>query len=156
MRIPVRLASFCLCSLLSVPRLAAQPTIVEYPVPTSGSSPQDITPGRDGNLWFVETAANKIGRITTAGSITEYSIPTASSGPIAITQGSDGNLWFIEGSAANIGRITTGGTITEYSHPNLFPLGGITLGPDGNVWFSYGIGVGKITPVGAAIESIAR
>jgi virginiamycin B lyase len=138
-----------LCGLLSVPRLAAQPTIVEYPIPTSGSYPQGITAGPDGNLWFVETAANKIGKISTAGLITEYSIPTASSGPVAITQGSDGNLWFIEGATTNIGRITTSGTITEYSHPNLYTVAGITLGPDGNVWFSYANGVGKITPVGS-------
>src|ERR1700722_1323955 len=128
MQIPVRLASFCLWVLLSVSRLAAQPTIVEYPIPTSGSSPLGIPPGPDGNLWFVETAANKIGKITNAGSITEYSIPTASSGPTAITQGSDGNLWFIEGSTANIGRITTSGTITEYSNPNL------SLRPWGSHW----------------------
>src|SRR5580700_969686 len=106
MQIPVRLASFSLWSLLSVSRLGAQPTIVEYPIPTTASSPAGITSGPDGNLWFVETGANKIGKITTAGSITEYSIPTASSGPTAITQGSDGNLWFIEGSTSKIGRIT--------------------------------------------------
>jgi uncharacterized protein (TIGR03437 family) len=129
--------------------LSAQPTIVEYPIPTSGSSPLGITAGPDGNMWFVETAANKIGKITTAGSITEYSIPTASSGPTAITKGSDGNLWFTEGSTMNIGRITTGGTITEFSNPNLNQAAGITLGPDGNVWFSYENGVGKITPIGA-------
>ncbi len=149
MQIPVRSASFCLWSLLSVARLAAQPTIVEYTIPTSASGPGGITAGPDGNLWFVETAANKIGKITTAGSISEYSIPTADSGPTAITQGADGNLWFIESSTTNIGRITTSGTITEFSHPNLNQAAGITLGPDGNVWFSYGSGVGKITPVGA-------
>ena len=151
MQIPVRLASFCLCSLLSLPRLAAQPTIVEYPIPTSGSGAQGIAAGPDGNLWFVESVANKIGKITTTGSITEYSIPTASSGPTAITQGSDGNLWFTESETSTIGRITTSGTITEFSNPNLYGYGaaGITLGPDGNVWFSYWGGVGKITPAGA-------
>jgi len=62
-----------------MPTLAAQPTIVEYPIPTSGSYPQGITAGPDGNLWFVETAANKIGKISTAGLITEYSIQRAGS-----------------------------------------------------------------------------
>jgi uncharacterized protein (TIGR03437 family) len=147
-QILVPLALICLCSLLSVPRLAAQPTIVEYPIPTSGSYPQGITSGPDSNLWFVETGANKIGKISTSGSITEYSIPTASSGPTAITQGSDGNLWFIEGSTSKIGRITTSGTITEYSDPNLSQVVGIALGPDGNLWFCYEGGVGKITPAG--------
>ena len=36
----------------------------EFPVPTLSSDVTDITAGPDGNLWFTEHAANKIGRIT--------------------------------------------------------------------------------------------
>ena len=39
-----------------------------------------ITTGPDGNLWFTEFGAGKIGRITPSGSITEFPIPTAGSG----------------------------------------------------------------------------
>jgi len=151
-----RSGQLCLCSLLSAYGLWAQPTIIEYPIPTSGSRPQGITAGPDGNLWFVETAANKIGKVTTAGTITEYPIPTASSGTTAIAQGPDGNLWFTEGSASQFGRITTSGTITEYSGTNLWQPYGITSGPDGNMWFAYGAGVGKITPGGAVTLYQAR
>ena len=40
------------------------------------------TAGPDGNLWFVENSANKIGRITTAGVVTEFAVPTANSRPL--------------------------------------------------------------------------
>lgn len=67
-------AAIVLC--LAMPASAAPP-ILEYPIPTANSSPQGIAAGPDGNLWFTESNANKIGRITTDGIFTEYPIPTA-------------------------------------------------------------------------------
>jgi hypothetical protein len=42
-------------------------SVTEFPIPTADSNPVGITRGPDGNLWFTETQANKIGRITPAG-----------------------------------------------------------------------------------------
>ena len=40
--------------------------------------------GPDGNLWFTEDAANKIGEINpTTHAITEFPLPTAGSQPLA-------------------------------------------------------------------------
>jgi uncharacterized protein (TIGR03437 family) len=154
METSARCGLLCLCGLLGAHSLWAQPTIVEYPIPTSGSNPQAITAGPDGNLWFVETAGNKIGKIAPTGTITEYSIATANAQPSAITQGPDGNLWFTEAGAGNVGRISTGGTITEYAIPLFGAPGGIAAGPDGNLWFTgYLSGeIGKITPSGSITE----
>jgi virginiamycin B lyase len=109
-------------------------SITEFPIPTANSLPSGITIGPDGNLWFTETSANKIGRITTAGMITEFTIPTANSQPNGITTGPDGNLWFAETGTGpglgGIGRMTTEGVFTEFrlgltqSQPY-----GITSGP---------------------------
>ena len=74
-----------------------------------------ITKGPNGNLFFTETAANKIGEITTAGAVTEFTIPTPNSQPTAITAGPDGNLYFT--GTTFIGRITTKGVITEFPLP---------------------------------------
>ncbi len=82
-------------SLLPV-SLAAAASLIEFAVPTSGSTPAGITAGPDGNLWFTELNGNKIGRITPAGAISEFPIPTPGSGPFGITAGPDGNLWFTE------------------------------------------------------------
>jgi virginiamycin B lyase len=112
---------------------SAQPTITEYPLPTAASNPTAIIKGSDGNLWFVETAANKIGKITTAGAITEFAIPTPNSGLAGITTGPDGNIWFTESTGNKIGKIAADGSITEYPLPtaNSLPTS-ITAGPDGN------------------------
>ena len=100
----------------TVESLTDPKTIAEYNITTANSDANGITSGPDGNLWFTEQTANKIGRITTAGVVTEYNVPTGGSGPYGITLGSDGNLWFTESSASvhKIGRITTSGVITEF------------------------------------------
>jgi virginiamycin B lyase len=65
-----------------------------------------ITTGPDGNIWFVEASANKIGRLALATlTFTEFVVP-ASAGVQQIATGSDGNLWFTELSRGKIGRIT--------------------------------------------------
>jgi virginiamycin B lyase len=56
-------------------------------------------------IWFTESNANQIGRITTAGVFTEYPIPTANSVPVGITAGPDGNLWFTEANTNQIGQV---------------------------------------------------
>ncbi|MDQ2979946.1 MAG: hypothetical protein M3R62_12065, partial [Acidobacteriota bacterium] len=86
-------------------QLQAQ-SFTQYPISGDGAG---IAAGPDGNIWFTEDNANKIGRVTPSGVVTEFSIPTARSGPDSITRGSDGNLWFTEGNAGKIGRITTAG-----------------------------------------------
>ena len=72
---------------------AAASRFAEYLIPTASSYPDGIAAGPDGNLWFTESAVNKIGRITTGGIITEFLVPTASSVPIGITTGPDPQLW---------------------------------------------------------------
>jgi len=128
--------------------------ITEFSLPSASSDASEITAGPDGNLWFVERAANKIGRITVAGGITEFSIPTGARQPFGITAGSDGNLWFTEG-AGGIGRITSAGAITEF--PVLTSGSGpeeIVAGPDGNLWFTefFGNKIGRITTSGSVAE----
>ena len=76
----------------------------------SGSGPNSITSGPDGNLWFTEVGKDAIGRITTGGVVTEFTqgLP-ANVTPNIITAGPDGNLWFTENGLSAIGRITPQG-----------------------------------------------
>jgi streptogramin lyase len=61
--------------------------------PTAASGPEGIVAGADGNLWFVEFAASKIGEINpVTHAITEFPTPTAASGPLGITAGPGGSL----------------------------------------------------------------
>ena len=116
-----------------------------------------VIPGPDGNIWFTECDANKVGRISPSGKVTEFSLPTPDSRPRGIAKGPDGNLWFVE--KKQIGRITPAGTVTEFALPPLnFPGGAIITGPDLNLWFtsgggfrgSVGAATGRITPEGKA------
>jgi virginiamycin B lyase len=131
-------------------------TFSEFPVPSTSAptSPESITAGPDGALWF--TDSDSIGRVTTDGVITKFSIPTTDSGPDGITSGPDGALWFIEALASKIGRITTVGAITEFPMPtaNVSAQGGITAGPDGALWFTESdVGkIGRITTAGLITE----
>lgn len=129
--------------------------ITEFPLPHSNSGPQGITFGPDGNLWFVEAAGNRIGRITPAGKIKEFTLPHSGSQPENIAVGSDGNLWFTEFYGNAIGRITRAGKITEFSSglsPGSGP-NGITAA-QGSLWFTEssespnGIKIGMITTKG--------
>jgi streptogramin lyase len=73
------------CAVLLLLVGSGEAVVTEFPIPTAASSPQSITAGPDGNLWFTERAGNKIGRITPAGVITEYPVITADSEPYGIT-----------------------------------------------------------------------
>ncbi len=64
--------------------------------------------GADKNLWFTESAANRISRITPAGAITEFAIPTAGSSPAGLVSAADGNIWFAESAGNRVARILTG------------------------------------------------
>ena len=112
-----------------------------------------ISPGPDGNLWFVESNHQKIGRITPTGTITEFPDGKLCGSPHDIVSGPDGNLWFTEPDTNKIGRITPSGSIMEFPvpPPATSPTQ-ITAGPDGNLWFAAGKAIGRITPAGTITE----
>ncbi|MGY2897014.1 virginiamycin B lyase family protein [Deinococcus sp. UYEF24] len=96
-----------------------------------------ITSNTDGNLWFTEPGANKIGRITPTGVVTEFTVPTPNANPAEIVSDSDGNLWFTESDARKIARVTPAGVFNEFAVPTSgsSPYG-IAIGPDNNIWFT--------------------
>jgi uncharacterized repeat protein (TIGR01451 family) len=131
-------------------RPAEGQSFTEYATPTAGSGPGGIVTGPDGNLWFTETNAAKVGRITPSGSITEFPLPSAGT-PTSIVVGSDGNLWFGDNSLPGIGRVTTAGVITMFPLPSTSGPADITAGPDGALWFADNKAnqIGRITTAGA-------
>jgi len=72
---------------------------------TAGGAPFGIATGPDGNVWFAETGANRIGRITPSGVVTEFGTGIGpGTFPFGITTGPDGHLWFT-GLGDRIGRL---------------------------------------------------
>jgi streptogramin lyase len=125
--------------------------IDEYAVGAS-SKPDGVTPGPDGNMWFVTLGTGKIGKITPSGGVTEYATGF-SSYVNSIVTGPDGNLWFTNTNFAKVGKITPTGTVTEYTVPGGGNLGDITVGPDGNLWFASSVEkIDKVTTAGVITE----
>ena len=124
-----------------------------------GSGDQ-IIPGPDGNIWFIQAQVADIGEITPAGAITEYPLPS-SDDPSSIVVGPDGNIWFTDVDGGQIGVMsTTGVLLDEYLVPlppgssyDGFLGGAITVGPDQNLYFTLWPGyIGEITTSGTITE----
>ena len=129
--------------------LATVPFATEYLV---GTGPFGITTGPDGNLWFAESGANKIGKISPYGGVSTFNDYSCScSAPRSIAVGTDGNLWI--GEFTNPGKVdtmSTSGNIIRSVGVN-GNVAFVTSGPDGNMWYSSSItpgGVGKISMTG--------
>jgi trehalose transport system substrate-binding protein len=127
--------------------------------PFGAPSPDYITAGPDGNLWFTGYGFDEdgdptdgfIGRITPGGEVARFEDPNGGiSQPDVITAGPDGNLWFTSLENNSIGRITPAGEITTFEDTRIRAPEGIAAGPDANVWFtSYeNDRIGRITPSG--------
>ncbi len=112
---------------------------------TYAGRPISITSGPDGNLYFTEQSAGKIGRITTNGVITEVLVAGGTTQPIDITSGPDGGVWFTQGLTNALGRIDPANftNVMEFPMPTnntggvvVDQLNGITLGHDGNLYYT--------------------
>jgi virginiamycin B lyase len=136
-------------------------TFTEYPIPTANATPEGITEGPDGAMWFTETGAYKIGHIAIDGVVSEYAVPPliggAVVGPQGIAEGPfiSGSLpviWFTLGGG--IGSITATGAITEFRNSVGSQPYFIAQGPDGNMWFTdtRSVAVGRVTPSGQFTE----
>lgn len=150
---------FVLVACQPVTRRPEMPILIEHQIPTHAAHAGGITVGADSALWFAETGANQIGRISMDGVVTEYPIPSEDA--IDPTQGfvglgPDGAIWFNEDLVNKLGRITPDGTITEFDLPE--GTGGIremVAGPDGNLWVTASF-VNKILKLSTDGEVLAE
>jgi virginiamycin B lyase len=114
------------------------PTLIEHKIPTLAAHAGGIKVGSDGALWFAETGAGQIGRITVDGVVTEYPVPTEDAlddtqGFVAL--GPDGAIWFNEDRANKLGRISPDGVVAEYDlPPGTAPIREMVAGPDKTLW----------------------
>lgn len=130
-------------------RITLTGVYTEFNVLTWSSGIAGLTVGRDGNIWFSEAWADKIGHITPSGAVTEFSISPSpfTVYPWGITTGPDGNIWFTGYYSGMIGCVTPSGSVSYFSipTPDSGPVG-ITTGPDGNIWFTeyWGQKIGRL------------
>jgi virginiamycin B lyase len=140
--------------------LSPSSLITEIPIPVAGGSPQGITIGPGGTVWFTELKVNQVDEYDPAsGMFHEFTVPTENSFPYWITEGPDNNLWFTEYQTNKIGAINPAtGMFHEFTIPTA--ASGpqwITPGPDGNLWFVEARAgkIGTINPASGAISDVA-
>lgn len=75
------------------PRAARSVRFREHRIPSANSAPFICVEGPDGNLWFCESGAAKIGCFDPRNAtFQEFALPTEGATPIGITLGPDNNL----------------------------------------------------------------
>ena len=78
--------------------------MTSYTIPTASSTPIGIITLSKA-MWFAESAAGKIGSVTTAGKFNEYVIPTTGSGVLSLAADPNGFIWFTEPNTNKIGEL---------------------------------------------------
>jgi streptogramin lyase len=129
----------------------------EFALSAGDAGPEAIVAAPDGNLWFTERNANRIGKITTDGAVREFSTGLSpSSQPHGITAGSDHAVWFTEFGAGKIGKITAAGEISEFAFGRTEPYD-ITTGSDDDLWVTENSGgkIAQMTTAGAVSKRYA-
>jgi virginiamycin B lyase len=108
--------------------------IREFPVPTAGAGVLNITRGPDGNVWFTERLAGKIGRMTPAGVISEFVTSSPTTYPDVIMSYA-GNLVFLE-NGTYMATCTPAGFVKESTDGYVVSSTSMTLGIDGRIWMT--------------------
>ena len=88
-------------------------------MPTKGAHPHDPAVGKNGDLWFTEQMANKIGRFDpTSQTFKEYAITGENAAPTDWFP-TRGNIWFTANFGGYIGKLDPQtGHVTQYKMPD--------------------------------------
>ena len=110
------------------------------------ATPTALAAGPDGNPWFVETRAEKVGTVA-SGKLSEFGSTRLA--PVALTAAPSGTLWVLEENAdiAELWRISTAGVLTAASDLSHLPAA-IATDSSGDVWVTYPFGdsIGEVKP----------
>ena len=130
----------------SVGRLTMQGDFTQFHVPSIGS-PETITTGRGGSLWYTTFGAYRgVVRMDTSGRPAAiYHTPHTFA--VALGTGPFGDMWFDElGNPSHVGYIDARGDIADHRvpPPSYIP-GHMVRGPDGRLWMCDGNFIAAIT-----------
>jgi virginiamycin B lyase len=156
-------ASYYVGTVGIIGHIDADGAVTTYEVPNPKgrleSSVSAIVAAPGGYLWFTDSLARTVGRVSPDGQIVVYELPPSkryvpwSAPRNHIALGPDGNLWVTDGLADKVDRVTPAGEITVFPlAPRRTPVG-IVAGPDGALWFAERGGhIGRITTAGEVTE----
>lgn len=161
-------------------RITTDGVITQFSLPATSCTPNvetgltceptGIAADKNGDLWFTEADADRIGRFHPATSaFTEFPLPQGWISPNGIAVGSDSRIWFtmeqfdLTGGAIGVIDPADPGTATAPKITTYHTLAGgdarikgepssITAGESGVLWFAGGESIGKITTAGVITE----
>ncbi len=130
-------------------------TFNRYLPKTSAAQPTGITTGADGDIWYVETAGDKVATLV-SGASTEFGLP-AGAAPTAIAPGPGSTLYLTEPGLNAIGTIST--TVEVAAGPYAIPTANagpssLVAAPDNDVWFTErsAAKIGRFNPLTSAVD----
>jgi len=77
---------------------------VELSAPTAGSPPVALAAGQGGEVWLVEAAGGRVGRVTD-GEIEEYQVRPDPGRPSGAVVDADRSLWLVDPSRSRLARV---------------------------------------------------
>ena len=113
----------------------------------------DIVAGLDGGLWFTESSANKIGRVSSLAFL--FTNLGDGAAPVGLARGSDDSIWFTAAGAHRVGRIDKDGSLVQFELGDGHTPVGIAVDDDGNAWFANQEAntIGRMTPDGELVTN---
>lgn len=100
---------------------------------TAGGTPNGITEGSDGNLWFTTPQTSPaIWRMTTGHVLNKWSLTGC---PSDIVPGPDGNLWVARTCQFGVTKVTTQGVTTTYNNSSSGTQY-LAVGANGELWYT--------------------
>ena len=133
-------------------RIATDGTVAEYPLAPGTGSPNRLTLGPEGDVWFTEaigtsvtgyadSLADEVGRVDPQGGLTTFAVAAQSGGTGPIAIGPEGRLWFAtgRGPTAEMEWIEPDGRsgLPICAGACSSPVSDLALGPEGRLWASY-------------------
>jgi virginiamycin B lyase len=113
--------------------------MLTYDIQSYDPQPVGIAQGADGNMWFAERGAKKIGRIQPGGTVTEFAVQyPLTTGPVQIARGIDNAMWFATDDG--FGRVALNGEMTLFPTGPQAATGRLVQGADGALWLGTGDG----------------
>jgi streptogramin lyase len=118
----------------AIGRMSTSGVLTTFAVPTTKSGPWGLAVGPDGNVWFAEIRAHKVGKLDpNTGTIVEY--PVSADFLPADIAWAKGSLYLTGSTTGTIGVMDTAGNFTERDS-GLTQADDLGMGPDGNIWIS--------------------
>ena len=144
-------------ALGTIVKFNLQGSAIAYAVPLANPSIHALAQGANGKMWFVDSASDKVGWLSTKKSRAKFKIFDTSVSPTLssdMVQSQDGAQWFAT-AKAGLGRTTLKGQSQFFSlQNNATQPTALTVGPSNEIWFAEweGPNVGYVDTAGTVHE----